>query len=64
MAALFALGVMSVQWMAVIAALIAIEKLTAWESAPRVVAVGLAALALAVAIFPEQVPGLTIPPLM
>jgi hypothetical protein len=26
--------------------------------------VGLAALALAVAIFPEQVPGLTIPPLM
>ena len=61
MAALFALGVMSVQWMALIAALIAIEKLSSWEQAPRVVAVVAAALAVAVAIAPEQVPGLTIP---
>jgi predicted metal-binding membrane protein len=61
MAALFALGVMSVQWMVVIAALIAIEKLSPWERAPRAVVVVLAALALAVALAPEQVPGLTIP---
>jgi predicted metal-binding membrane protein len=61
MAALFALGVMSVQWMVVIAVLIAIEKLSPWERAPRMVALVLAALAVAVAIAPEQVPGLTIP---
>lgn len=61
MAALFALGMMSVQWMTVIAALIAIEKLTRWAAAPRVVAVALAGLALAVALVPERVPGLTIP---
>ena len=61
MAALFALGVMSVQWMVVIAALIAIEKLAPSERAPRAVAAVLAVLALAVALVPEQVPGLTIP---
>ena len=61
MAALFALGVMSVQWMVVIAALIALEKLTHSDLAPRLVAVALAALALAVAISQEDVPGLTIP---
>jgi predicted metal-binding membrane protein len=61
MAALFALGVMSVQWMVLIAALIASEKLTSWERAPRMVAAVLAGLALAVAIVPEQVPGLTMP---
>ena len=61
MAALFALGVMSVQWMVVIAALIAIEKLAPSERAPWAVAAVLAALALAVAIVPEQLPGLTIP---
>jgi predicted metal-binding membrane protein len=62
MAALFALGVMSIGWMALIAALIAAEKLLPWKLvAVRGAAVVLVALALAVAIAPEDVPGLTIP---
>lgn len=62
MAALFALGVMSVGWMALIAALIAIEKLLPWKAvANRGIAVLLIALGLAVALVPEQVPGLTTP---
>jgi predicted metal-binding membrane protein len=45
MAALFALGVMSVGWMLLISALIAIEKLVPWQaSANRTVATTLAAL--------------------
>jgi predicted metal-binding membrane protein len=62
MAALFALGVMSLTWMAAVAALIAAEKLLPTPAAvTRGVAVLLAALALAVAFAPESVPGLTIP---
>jgi predicted metal-binding membrane protein len=62
MAALFALGVMSVGWMAFVAALIAIEKLAPWKSAAnRAIAVTLVVLGLAVVIVPEQVPGLTAP---
>ena len=62
MAALFALGVMSIGWMAFIAALIAIEKLLPWKAlANRGVAVLLVALGLAVAFAPERVPGLTLP---
>ena len=62
MAALFALGVMSVGWMAFVAALIAIEKLAPWKSAAnRAIAVTLVVLGLAVVIVPEQVPGLTVP---
>jgi predicted metal-binding membrane protein len=62
MAALFALGVMSVGWMAFVAALIAIEKLAPWKSAAnRAIAVTLMVLGLAVVIVPEQVPGLTVP---
>jgi predicted metal-binding membrane protein len=62
MAALFALGVMSVAWMAFVAALIAAERLLPWKApAVRAVAVVLAVLGLAVAFAPEQVPGLTIP---
>jgi predicted metal-binding membrane protein len=62
MAALFALGVMSVGWMVLIAALIAIERLLPWDALTRdTAAVVLAALALGVAIAPAQVPGLTIP---
>jgi predicted metal-binding membrane protein len=62
MAALFALGVMSITWMVVIAALIAIEKLlpradlATWATAAL-----LLVLAAGVAFFPEQLPGLTIP---
>jgi predicted metal-binding membrane protein len=62
MAALFALGVMSVGWMAFVAALIAIERLAPWKSAAnRAIAVTLVVLGLAVVIVPEQVPGLTVP---
>jgi predicted metal-binding membrane protein len=62
MAALFALGVMSLGWMAFIAALIAIEKLLPWRRvANRGIAVVLAILGLAVAVAPEDVPGLTLP---
>jgi predicted metal-binding membrane protein len=62
MAALFALGVMSVGWMAFIAALIATEKLLPWKAvANRGIAVLLVALGLAVAFAPEDVPGLTLP---
>jgi predicted metal-binding membrane protein len=62
MAALFALGVMSLTWMVVIAALIAIDKLLPSERLAATVAITvLVGLALAVAFFPEQVPALTVP---
>ncbi|HXE99100.1 MAG TPA: DUF2182 domain-containing protein [Solirubrobacterales bacterium] len=62
MAALFALGVMSLGWMAFIAALIAVEKLLPWKAlANRSIAVLLLVLGLAVAFTPEDVPGLTLP---
>jgi len=62
MAALFALGVMSIPWMLVIAGLVAIEKLLPWT----VIAIGataaaLALLGMAVVFVPDQVPWLTIP---
>jgi predicted metal-binding membrane protein len=62
MASLFALGVMSVAWMAFVAALIAIEKLLPWR---RVATFGTAAVLLALGVLmlaaPDAVPGLTIP---
>jgi predicted metal-binding membrane protein len=62
MAALFALGVMSVAWMVLIAVLIGVEKLLPWEgAAKRLTAALVAVLGIAVAFAPEQVPGLTIP---
>ena len=62
MAALFALGVMSIGWMVLIAALIATEKLLPWKAvANRGIAVLLIALGLAVAFVPDRVPGLTQP---
>src|SRR5215208_140905 len=62
MAALFALGVMSIGWMAFIAALIAAEKLLPWRAvANRGIAMILLVLGLAVAITPGSVPGLTLP---
>jgi predicted metal-binding membrane protein len=62
MATLFALGVMSVGWMVLVAALIAAEKLLPWRTlATGGVAVLLAVLAVGVALAPEHVPGLTIP---
>jgi predicted metal-binding membrane protein len=62
MAALFALGVMSVGWMVFIAALIAAEKLLPWKApANRAIALLLAILGVAVMLAPEDVPGLTLP---
>jgi predicted metal-binding membrane protein len=62
MAALFALGVMSIGWMAFIAALIAAEKLLPWRAlANRGIALILLVLGLSVAITPASVPGLTLP---
>jgi predicted metal-binding membrane protein len=62
MAALFALGVMSVGWMVLVAALIATEKLLPWRTvATRGIAVLLAVLGIALAFAPEDTPGLTVP---
>jgi predicted metal-binding membrane protein len=62
MASLFALGVMSLAWMAFVAGLIAIEKLLPWKAlANRGIAVVLLLLAVGIAVAPESVPGLTVP---
>ncbi|MDT4920287.1 MAG: hypothetical protein QOI15_1189 [Pseudonocardiales bacterium] len=62
MAALFALGVMSLAWMSVIGALIAIEKLLPWRRVGvAVTSIVLLVLAVGVALVPEHVPGLTVP---
>jgi predicted metal-binding membrane protein len=62
MAALFALGVMSIGWMLLIAAVIAIEKLLPRISLARVgIVIVLAVLAASVAFASDDVPGLTIP---
>jgi predicted metal-binding membrane protein len=62
MASLFALGVMSIAWMAVIAGVIAVEKLVPWR---RVATYGVAAvlfgLGILLLIAPEAIPGLTTP---
>ena len=60
MAALFALGVMSLTWMGVVAVLIAAERLLPWN-ARLGVAIVLLALGAGVALAPEDVPGLTVP---
>jgi predicted metal-binding membrane protein len=61
-AALFALGVMSIGWMAFVAALIAAERLLPWKAlASGGIAILLAVLALGVALTPEDVPGLMLP---
>ena len=62
MAALFALGVMSIAWMAFVAALIAVEKMLPWR---RVAIWGTAAVLLVLGVLlvaaPDTIPGLTIP---
>jgi predicted metal-binding membrane protein len=61
MVALFALGVMSVGWMAVMGAFIAVEKMLPWKRlANRSVAVALAVIALGVAFAPAAMPGLAL----
>ena len=62
MASLFALGVMSVPWMAVVAGLIAIEKTLPWEKpATYVTAIVTLALGTMFLAAPSAIPGLTIP---
>ena len=62
MASLFALGVMSIAWMAFVAGLIALEKLLPWR---RVAMYGTAAILLGLGVLllsaPDAIPGLTIP---
>ena len=63
MASLFALGVMSVSWMAFVAAIIAVEKTVPWRR--RVVTYATAAVLLVLGILilvaPDALPTLTIP---
>ena len=62
MASLIALGVMSVGWMAFVAALIALEKLLPWRRVANwSVAAVLVVLGIGVAFVPQDVPGLTVP---
>jgi predicted metal-binding membrane protein len=62
MAALFALGVMSLTWMGVVAALVALEKVLPWR---RAATWGTAAILLALGIVllavPHDLPGLVVP---
>lgn len=62
MASLFALGVMSLTWMAVVAGLIAGEKTLPWRrTATYGTALVLLALGVLVLAAPHAVPGLTVP---
>jgi predicted metal-binding membrane protein len=64
MAALFALGVMSLTWMALIAVLVALEKTGPSPSAARLAAAtALALLAVGILAAPHDVPGLVVPSL-
>jgi predicted metal-binding membrane protein len=62
MASLFALGVMSIAWTALVAGLVALEKMLPWR---RVATVGTAVLLLALGLLllgaPGHLPGLTLP---
>jgi predicted metal-binding membrane protein len=61
MASLFALGVMSIAWMAFVAGLIALEKTLPWRRvATYTTAAALLALGVAVLVAPDAVPGLTL----
>ena len=61
MASLFALGVMSVLWMAVVAGLIAIEKTIPWRATSWATTAVLLALGVFLLAAPGSVPGLTTP---
>jgi predicted metal-binding membrane protein len=61
MASLFALGVMSVSWMALVAAVIAAEKTLPWRHLPVATAALLLGLGVLVLVAPASLPGLTIP---
>ncbi len=62
MASLFALGVMSIPWMAFVAGLIAIEKTLPWRrTATYVTAAVLLALGVLILVAPHAIPWLTVP---
>jgi predicted metal-binding membrane protein len=62
MASLFALGVMSVAWMALVAGLIAVEKILPWRRAATYgTAFVLLALGVLVLVAPDALPALTVP---
>ena len=62
MAGLFALGVMSLTWMGLVAALIALEKVLPWRrTATWGVAAALLGLGIALMAAPRDVPGLVVP---
>ncbi|WP_323102231.1 DUF2182 domain-containing protein [Intrasporangium sp. YIM S08009] len=62
MASLFALGVMSPVWMAVVAGLIAVEKVLPWRrTATYGTALVLLGLGVLVLVAPQVIPGLTVP---
>jgi predicted metal-binding membrane protein len=62
MAALFALGAMSLEWMAVITVLVGAQKLLPWRRATLLgSALVLLALAVGLAAAASSVPGLTVP---
>jgi predicted metal-binding membrane protein len=62
MAALFALGVMSLAWMALIAVLVALEKVGPWQRGARFATAGvLIVLAAAILLVPHELPGFVVP---
>jgi predicted metal-binding membrane protein len=62
MAGLFALGVMSLTWMALVGALIALEKTVPWPRVATWATAGLlVALAIGIVAVPHDLPGLVIP---
>lgn len=62
MASLFALGAMSVTWMAVVAALIAVEKTLPWRRAATFGATALLlALGVLLLVAPQTIPALSVP---
>lgn len=62
MAALFALGVMSLAWMALIAGLVALEKVGPWGRAAKLATAGvLVVLAVAILAAPHELPGFVVP---
>jgi predicted metal-binding membrane protein len=62
MTALFALGVMSLTWMALIAVLVALEKAGPWRRAARLATAGvLIVLAAAILVVPHELPGFVVP---
>jgi predicted metal-binding membrane protein len=62
MAALFALGVMSLAWMGLIAVLVALEKIGPWARGTRLATAGiLVVLAAAILTVPHDVPGFVVP---